>query len=186
MDELIGGTGCVGEASEHLSVLVWPLLAAILVIGIGWGGVANGQGTITLDDGVKARLMALEALRGAKVDAGFLAGRPVLVTFFASWCPPCRTSIPHLTELQEKFKDRGVNIIGVSNEELATVESFVKKMGDKMAYTVAIDAGATSKGYMGKYGVGGIPHAFVVKDGAVVWHGHPMVELEAAIADSNS
>jgi hypothetical protein len=32
--------------------------------------------------------------------------------------------------------------------------------------------------------VGGIPHAFVVKDGAVVWHGHPMAELEAAIADA--
>jgi hypothetical protein len=54
-------------------------------------------------------------------------------------------------------------------------------MGDKMAYTVAIDAGATSKGYMGKYGVGGIPHAFVVKDGEVVWHGHPMGKLDDAI-----
>ena len=107
-----------------------------------------------------------------------------VMEFWATWCPPCRTSIPHLTELQEKFKDRGVNIIGVSNEELATVESFVKKMGDKMAYTVAIDAGATSKGYMGKYGVGGIPHAFVVKDGEVVWHGHPMVKLDDAIEDA--
>ena len=37
--------------------------------------MANGQGTITLNDSVKARLMALEALRGTKVDAGFLAGR---------------------------------------------------------------------------------------------------------------
>ena len=123
--------------------------------------------------------------------AHWVKGEPVdvssgvhVVEFWATWCPPCRTSIPHLTELQEKFKDRGVNIIGVSNEELATVESFVKKMGDKMAYTVAIDAGATSKGYMGKYGVGGIPHAFVVKDGAVVWHGHPMAELEGAIDDA--
>ena len=123
--------------------------------------------------------------------AHWVKGEPVdvssgvhVVEFWATWCPPCRTSIPHLTELQEKFKDRGVNIIGVSDEELATVESFVKKMGDKMAYTVAIDAGATSKGYMGKYGVGGIPHAFVVKDGEVVWHGHPMDKLDDAIEDA--
>ena len=54
-----------------------------------------------------------------------------------------------------------------------------------MNYTVAIDEGrSTSKGYMGKYGVNGIPHAFVVKDGAVVWHGHPMAKLEAAIDDA--
>ena len=124
---------------------------------------------------------------GAPV-AHWVKGEPVdvssgvhVVEFWATWCPPCLTSIPHLTALQEKYADRGVNIIGVSDEKLATVEAFVKKMGDKMAYTVAIDAGATSKGYMGKYGVGGIPHAFVVKDGEVVWHGHPMGKLDDAI-----
>ena len=126
---------------------------------------------------------------GAPV-AHWVKGEPVdvssgvhVVEFWATWCPPCLTSIPHLTELQEKFKDRGVNIIGVSDEELATVESFVEKMGDKMAYTVAIDGGI-SKDYIEKYNIGGIPHAFVVKDGEIVWHGHPMAKLEAAIEDA--
>ena len=57
--------------------------------------------------------------------AHWVKGEPVdvssgvhVVEFWATWCPPCLTSIPHLTELQEKFKDRGVNIIGVSDEEL--------------------------------------------------------------------
>ena len=126
---------------------------------------------------------------GAPV-AHWVKGEPVdvssgvhVVEFWATWCPPCLTSIPHLTALQEKYADRGVNIIGVSDEELATVESFVEKMGDKMAYTVAIDGGI-SKDYMEKYNIGGIPHAFVVKDGEIVWHGHPMAKLEAAIEDA--
>ena len=106
-----------------------------------------------------------------------------VVEFWATWCPPCRTSIPHLTEIQEKFAERGVKIIGVSNEKLGTVEPFVEKMGDKMAYTVAIDGGI-AKDYMGKYDIRGIPHAFVVKDGQVAWHGHPMSGLDGAIKDA--
>jgi len=124
--------------------------------------------------------------------AHWVKGNPVdisngvhVVEFWATWCPPCRTSIPHLTQIQQQYKDRGVNIIGISDEELSTVESFVTRMGSKMNYAVAIDEGrSTSKGYMGKYGVNGIPHAFVVKDGTVVWHGHPMNKLEAAIDDA--
>ncbi len=107
-----------------------------------------------------------------------------VVEFWATWCPPCRTSIPHLTDLQNKFKDRGVSVIGVTNEDLDTVERFVTKMGDKMNYAVAVDKGGTSKEYMDRFKVRGIPHAFVLKDGKIAWHGHPMTGLEEAIEES--
>lgn len=97
----------------------------------------------------------------------------VVVEFWATWCPPCRRSIPHLGKLQKEFGDKVV-ILGISNEKLSTVKKFYKKMKDKMTYTVAIDKnGATSKGYMKAYNVRGIPHAFIVKGGKVIWHGHP-------------
>jgi thiol-disulfide isomerase/thioredoxin len=156
------------------------LTASSLLTGCSAGG-GSGAPQAQASGEPAAALAVAHWVKGDPVD---VSSGVQVVEFWATWCPPCLDSIPHLTELQEKFKDRGVNIIGVSNEDLATVEPFVKKMGEKMAYTVAIDAGDTSKGYMGKYGVGGIPHAFVVKDGAVVWHGHPMAELEAAIADA--
>ena len=121
----------------------------------------------------------------ALVREAVTAGDLVLVDCYATWCPPCRTSIPHLTETQAKFKDRGVNIVGVTNEDLDTVEPFVKKMGKKMDYTVVIDDNRElSNKYMKKYGVNGIPHAFVIKDGEVVWHDHPMRDLDGAIEDA--
>ena len=107
-----------------------------------------------------------------------------VVEFWATWCPPCRTSIPHLTKTQEKFKARGVNIIGVTDEDLDTVEPFIKKMGDKMDYSVAIDKGGTAKDYMNKYKIRSIPHAFIVKDGEVVWHDDPMSGLDKAIENA--
>ncbi len=137
---------------------------------------------LDLDGKPAGELVIAKWVKGEEVD---LSEGVNVVEFWATWCPPCRTSIPHLTKLQDRFKDRGVKIIGISDEPLRTVEPFVKGMGSEMDYTVAIDdRDATSRDYMGRYGVNGIPHAFVVKDGAVVWHGHPMSGLDDAIEDA--
>ena len=129
-------------------------------------------------------LNVAEWVKGKAVNFNEGKGKTIyVVEFWATWCPPCRASIPHLTELQKKFKDKGVTIIGVSDETVSTVKPFVIKMGAKMEYTVAVDKDQkTSAAYMGAFGVGGIPHAFVVdKTGAIVWHGHPMDGLDTAI-----
>ncbi|UCD49107.1 MAG: TlpA family protein disulfide reductase [Phycisphaerales bacterium] len=109
-------------------------------------------------------------------------GKVYVVEFWATWCPPCRKSIPHLTELQKKYKDR-VTFVGISGEEPGVVKTFVGKQGDNMDYTVATDAvGSVSKGYMTAFRQGGIPTAFVVDaKGRVVWHGHPLGDLEAVL-----
>lgn len=109
-------------------------------------------------------------------------GKVYVVEFWATWCPPCRKSIPHLTELQKKFKD--VTFVGVTDETLEEVKPFVDKQGPEMDYVVAIDnASKTNEGYMAAYGQGGIPTAFIVnKDLQVAWVGHPMVGLDEALA----
>jgi len=124
-----------------------------------------------------------EWVKGSEVKLADGQGTKIyVVEFWATWCPPCRTSIPHLTEMQKKFKDKGVVFIGVTNEKSDVVKKFVEKMGDKMDYTVAIDAGKTSEGYMQAYGINGIPHAFIVdKAGKVAWEGHPMDGLDKVL-----
>jgi len=121
-------------------------------------------------------------VKGKPVDLATLKGKQVaVVEFWATWCPPCRTSIPHLTEMQKKFKD--VVFIGVTDEDLPTVRKFVDKMGDEMDYTVAIDdKDQTSDGYMKAFDINGIPHAFVVDtEGRILWQGHPMGGLEETL-----
>lgn len=121
-------------------------------------------------------------LKGGPVDVRD-GKRIYIVEFWATWCPPCRTSIPLLTELQRKYKDKLV-IVGLSNEELEVVKPFVQQMGTNMDYVVAVDAdGAPSNlGYMEAYGQTGIPQAFIVgRDGKVLWVGSPLLGLEQAV-----
>jgi thiol-disulfide isomerase/thioredoxin len=131
-----------------------------------------------------APLKIKEWIKGKSVDLAAVKGKQVVVVeFWATWCGPCRVSIPHLTEMQKEFKD--VIFIGVSDEDADTVKPFVKKMADKMDYTVAIDdERKTSAGYMEAYGANGIPHAFVVdKEGRIVWEGHPMSGLKETLKE---
>jgi thiol-disulfide isomerase/thioredoxin len=157
-----------------------PLLAAAL--GLAGTLVVNAA---KLGDPAKPLTLA-KTVKGDAVDMASGKGKQVyVVEFWATWCPPCRDSIPHLTELQKKFKDKGVTIVGISDETAAKVEPFVKKMAEKMDYVVALDADRKTSGdYMGAYGQNGIPTAFIVdKQGRVAWVGHPMSGLDTAIEE---
>jgi len=130
-----------------------------------------------------ASLNGLQWIKGGPVE--IKKGSVYVVEFWATWCPPCRTSIPHLTELQRKFKDQGVTIIGISNEKADVAKPFVEEKAETMDYAVAVDSDRRiSKGYMGAFNVRGIPHAFIVgKDGKLIWHGHPMDGMDEVLKD---
>lgn len=102
------------------------------------------------------------------------AGKIYLVEFWATWCVPCRISIPHLTELQERYKEDGLVVIGMTNESADVVLPFVESLGDTMDYTVACDP---SNDTVDAYGVEWIPMAFLFdQSGAIVWSGFTIAE----------
>lgn len=120
----------------------------------------------------------------------FQKGKAYLVEFWATWCGPCRVSIPHLNELHTKFKDKGLIVMGQNcwERDEKLVKPFVEKMGEKMTYRVALDdktdkeAGAMAETWMAAAGRNGIPSAFLVDTkGAIAWIGHPMQLKESLI-----
>src|SRR5439155_10386799 len=61
----------------------------------------------------------------------FARDKVYIVEFWATWCGPCRVSIPHLNELHTKFKDKGLVVIGQNawERDQEVVAPFIKKMG---------------------------------------------------------
>lgn len=121
---------------------------------------------------------------------GFEKDKAYIVEFWATWCGPCRASIPHLNEIYQKYKDKGLVVIGQNCWERneSQVAPFVKQMGDKMTYRVALDDktkdenGAMAQTWMAAAGRDGIPSAFLVdKKGMIAWIGHPMELKEKTI-----
>jgi len=122
----------------------------------------------------------IEYFQGSPVTLG--NGKVTVVEFWATWCPPCRTSIKHLNESYHKYKTQGVEFVGITNETQEVIKKY-KSDGQYPfpVYPIGLDHNNSSKGYPRE----GIPAAFIVgKDGNIAWQGHPMSGLDAALEEA--
>ena len=98
----------------------------------------------------------LTSLDGEEFTLSELRGNVVLVDFWATWCPPCRRSIPAFINLFNKYYDKGFFVLGISRENSATLEQYRNDNG--IPYPILIDDKNVAK----EYGVKAIPHIFII------------------------
>ncbi len=159
---------------------ILPLLGFLVLGWFLWRGLSLDPRTIP---SARVGKPAPEfALPGLEPDAPGLArgdlatGRPVLVNFFASWCPPCHVEHPLLM----KLKREGVVLYGIAYKDApADTRRFLDRLGNPFA-RIGVDAdGRTAI----DFGVSGVPETFVVDGrGRIVLH-HPGPLTEEAIVD---
>jgi len=159
------------ERESPISMKTVFKLAALVIVGVGLKTYLHRGGV----DLKKENLLPVTAtfVQGEKP----AEEQPLLMEFWATWCPPCRESIPHLNAIYDQYHPKGLSVVGISNEDAAKVQAFMRQV--PMKYPVALDP---QMRYGSALNVHAIPHAFLVnRAGKVVWDGHPMTLTEADI-----
>ncbi len=111
-------------------------------------------------DRQKAPDFSWQAQSGKVMHLSDLKGKVVLLDFWATWCGPCRMTIPHVEALNNKYKDKGVVVMGINLDKASSrtaVSQFIKNNG--ITYLVISDA----NGKVGNmYGATSIPRFFII------------------------
>jgi thiol-disulfide isomerase/thioredoxin len=105
----------------------------------------------------------LESLGGTKVSLSSFKGKVVLLSFWATWCGPCKQEMPGMQTLYQKLKGRGFEVVAVDMmEDKATVAAFVKTSG--YTFPVLLDVHGVVGGG-GLYAARAIPTNYIVDKG---------------------
>nr|WP_307726385.1 TlpA disulfide reductase family protein [Trichlorobacter sp.] len=104
------------------------------------------------------------SIKGQPISTEGLKGSVVLLDFWATWCPPCRESIPHLAELHRKYGKQGLVVVGMSVDEGG--ERTVKEYAERNAipYQIVMASGKISS----DYGVRALPVLYVIDKNGLV------------------
>lgn len=129
------------------------LVAAILLAACSRGN-NNSAGSGTAPD------FSFKDVSGNRIKLSDFRGKVVMLEFWATWCPPCRESIPAMRTVYGKYKDRGFVLLGISvdrgDDAGAKVSAFIRE--NAVSYPVFIDDGNLSS----TYGANSIPMSFII------------------------
>ncbi len=135
--------------SRMLKLLVIILSLVVLLAGCG------GQNPLL---GKPAPDFQLTSLDGQPVSLSDLKGNPVLINFWATWCPPCRGEMPYLQQIYEKWQIMGLVLLAINIQESSSdVEGFMQSQGLSLPVLLDSDGAIAAQ-----YGIEAIPATFFI------------------------
>jgi peroxiredoxin len=123
---------------------------------------------LALDAGARMPELGLVDLEGKRIDRAALAGKVVVVDFWATWCAPCKQELPVLQRLYERYAKQGLVVVAVSVDKDATnVRKFASEL--KLSFPVLHDA---KHDVAGRFDPPRMPSSFIVDRKGIVRHVH--------------
>lgn len=163
----------------RISREVWAALGSVLVIVVGvfmfvdfsepaeqsFYPVDVGPSEFaSVEVGEPAPAFAVPTLDGSVFELGEVAGQPVWINVWASWCPPCRSEMPDVDQVRLAEADNGLVFLAMNfDEPLQAITNYLRNTG--YDFQIGLDPGGE---FMQKYNVQGLPmHVFITADGRV-------------------
>lgn len=184
-----------GSTTSLVAMLV--ILLALVAAIIFWPVEASANSAVQQPQDIESTTLihagdvapdfTVEMLDGKRVTLSSLRGKVVLVSFWATWCPPCRQEMSHMQEgVIDRFAGSDLVVLPISRgEKRETVEKFIEKMG--YGFPVGLDA---DQSIYSKYASNYVPRSVVInREGEVVYVAvgydeQIAQEIGAAIAES--
>lgn len=178
----LGGSGGVRSVIVSFAILAiivgglwyWDQRADIAIDNSGYGVIelpaaknATGRKPVA-EVGRASPDFLLETPQGGTLRLSDLQGQPVLLNFWATWCPPCREEMPELVEAYERYQAQGLVIVGVNLQEAdEKVLEFAREFG--LTFPLVIDR-SSQVGEVWRLGgpVRGIPTSYFIDASGVI------------------
>jgi cytochrome c biogenesis protein CcmG/thiol:disulfide interchange protein DsbE len=109
----------------------------------------------------------LKTIDGKEIKLSDLKGKAVLINLWASWCPPCRYEMPGIQAAYEKYKFKGLVVLGIDftvQDNLQDVKAFVQEL--KLSFPILLDE--TGDVSAGLYGMRGLPTSYFIDTGGIL------------------
>jgi len=149
----------------HSRFMVLPVIILLLFALVTVSGCGSTGGSIR---GKLAPDFTLSDLEGNPVSLSDFRGKTVLINFWATWCPPCRSEMPAIKSVYQEYKDKGVEVIGVDLKESENaVREFIEEGGYNWTFVLDGD-GSVSRDYR----ITGIPESFFVTREGIIREMH--------------
>lgn len=114
-------------------------LAGVLTL-LFMAGVSTAEAQV-VQPGKRAPEIDLTTLSGGRIELSKLRGNPVIVSFWGTWCPPCRKEFPELVRVQAKYAARGLYVVAVNGRDQERSTKEVQQFVDAFAvsFPIALD-----------------------------------------------
>jgi peroxiredoxin len=143
------------SVSLLISIIIFILVIYIL----------NRTPHVVNKTGSVAPNFSLQDIDGHTITLSSVKGRVIVLEFFATWCPPCRDSIPHLNNLKAKYKEKGLMVYGVNldaNIDAKTLKEFASD--NQVQYDLLLSDENTGK----LYNINSIPVTYVIDKNLII------------------